>query len=86
MLDYAWSMKSIPVHRAKAHLSELIERALAGEEVVISRGKTPVVRLVPVDRAMPERRFGAMKGRVWTDERFFEPLPEAELEAWEGEK
>lgn len=77
-------MKPVPIHAAKAHLSELIERARAGEEVVIARGKTPMVRLVPVEQEPQGRRFGAMAGRVWVDERFFEPLPEEELVAWEG--
>lgn len=37
---------TVSVHEAKTHLSRLIERVLAGEEVVIARNKEPVVRLV----------------------------------------
>ena len=37
------------VHAAKTNLSKLIERAEKGEEIVIARGKKPVVRLVPMD-------------------------------------
>jgi antitoxin (DNA-binding transcriptional repressor) of toxin-antitoxin stability system len=76
-------MKPIPIHRAKSELSRLIERACAGEEVVICRGTQPVVRLVPVNREPPRRRFGALRGKVVVDASFFEPLPAAELEAWE---
>jgi prevent-host-death family protein len=76
-------MKPVPVHEAKTHLSRLIERACRGEEVVISRGKRPVVRLVPVDRPAPKRVFGALRGKIRVDESFFEPLPEEELTAWE---
>jgi prevent-host-death family protein len=76
-------MKFVPVHEAKTHLSRLIERACRGEEVVISRGKRPVVRLVPVDHATPARKFGVLRGKVHVDDAFFEPLPEDELAAWE---
>ncbi len=74
---------AVTVHEAKTHLSRLIERACAGEEVIIARGKTPVVRLVPVEAAPVERRFGAMKGRARAGKAFFEPLPDAELGLWE---
>lgn len=77
-------MSSVPIHYAKTHLSRLIEKACAGEEVVIARGKVPVVRLVPVVAKPSGRRFGAMQGRVWLDDSFFDPLPEEELTAWEG--
>ena len=76
--------KRITVHEAKTQLSRLIERACAGEEVVISRGDTPVVRLVAIAAGRPQRKFGAMKGRASTGPGFFEPLPEPELAAWEG--
>jgi prevent-host-death family protein len=76
-------MKPVPIHRAKTELSRLIERAQAGEEVVIARGSQPVVRLVPVERAAPQRQFGALEGKVVVDDAFFEPLPEDELAGWE---
>jgi prevent-host-death family protein len=77
-------MATVTVHAAKTQLSKLIARAEAGEEVIIARGKKPVVRLVPIAEAKPQRRFGAMKGEVWVGPEFFEPLPEADLKAWEG--
>lgn len=73
----------ITVHEAKTQLSRLIERAERGEDVVIHRGREPVVRLVPVSRPVPKRRFGAMKGLVRVPNSFFEPLSENELSAWE---
>jgi prevent-host-death family protein len=76
-------MKPITVHAAKTNLSKLIRRACAGEDVVIARGRTPVVRLVPLKMAAPRRRFGAMRGRAGTTRAFFAPLPSAELERWE---
>lgn len=61
------------VHNAKTNLSKLIERAEAGEEVVIARNGKPAVRLVPVERKLrPSRRpdglpgwMGSMKDEIW---------------------
>ncbi len=72
-----------PVHAAKTQLSRLIERALRGEDVVICRGKQPVVRLVPVT-PVNRRTPGAWKGIAALDESFFDPLSADELRAWEG--
>jgi prevent-host-death family protein len=77
-------MKPIPISKAKAELSKLVARACAGEEVVIAHGKRPLVRLVPVVRPRPQRKFGALKGLVHVDDSFFDPLPEEELRLWEG--
>ena len=71
------------IHAAKTHLSRLVERVEAGEEIVIARGKTPVARLVPLRSAPVGRRFGAMRGRAKVTAAFFEPLPPEELQAWE---
>jgi antitoxin (DNA-binding transcriptional repressor) of toxin-antitoxin stability system len=71
------------IHAAKTNLSRLIERACAGEEVVIARGKTPVVKLVRTGSMAPRRRFGAMRGRARVTRAFFEPLPAEELAAWD---
>lgn len=76
-------MKTVPIHRAKTELSRLIEQACAGEEVVITRGKEPVVRLVPVGTEPARRRFGALRGKITVDDSFFDPLPDDELDAWE---
>jgi prevent-host-death family protein len=79
----AGSSPPVTVHQAKTHLSRLLERVEAGEEVVIARGRTPVARLVPVRRsARRGRRFGALRGQVRVGEEFFEPLPKKELERW----
>jgi antitoxin (DNA-binding transcriptional repressor) of toxin-antitoxin stability system len=76
-------MKPVTIHAAKTNLSRLIEKACAGEEVVIARGKTPVVRLVPVGAVKPRRRFGSLRGKLRVTDAFFEPLPEDELKRWE---
>jgi prevent-host-death family protein len=75
-------MAIISIHDAKTNLSKLIARACQGEEIIIARGKEPVVRLQPVVQK-PRRKFGSMRGRVAVDASFFEPLPEEELDAWD---
>ncbi len=71
------------IHEAMTNLSRLIARAEKGEEVVIARGNTPVVRLVPIKKAMAQRELGIFKGEFEVGPSFFEPLPEDELEGWE---
>ncbi|HTC08939.1 MAG TPA: type II toxin-antitoxin system prevent-host-death family antitoxin [Acetobacteraceae bacterium] len=72
---------SVNLYDAKTQLSRLVDRAIAGEEIVIARAGKPVVRLVPVDGAAP-RQPGLLKGLAVPD-RLFEPLPEDELAVWE---
>lgn len=74
------SMEIVNVHQAKTHLSRLLERAHAGEELIIAKNGRPYARLCPLEKPAP-RRPGLLAGEV--GEAFFDPLPEAELEAWE---
>lgn len=53
------------IYEAKAHLSQLIDQAITGENVVIARAGKPLVRLIPVARAPQQRVPGAWKGKVW---------------------
>ena len=76
-------MLQVNIHDAKTQLSRLIERACRGEEVIIAKAGKPVVRLTAVESRRRGRRFGALQGKARVDERFFEPLPEAELQSWE---
>jgi prevent-host-death family protein len=77
-------MTTVSVHEAKTHLSRLIEQVLAGEEVVISRNKEPVVRLVREGSAKKGKRIGLLEGKVKFDleDGFFDALPDDELRAW----
>jgi len=74
--------KTVTIHAAKTHLSQLLAQVEAGEVIVIARDKTPVAQLVPV-APKAERRFGAMRGKIALGPEFFEPLPADELAAWE---
>ena len=74
--------KTHSMHAAKTNLSRLVQRASRGEDVVITRGKTPVARLVAVTLEPTARVFGAMKGRAKVTAAFFDPLPDANLKTW----
>lgn len=76
-------MPSVKVHDAKTNLSRLIERARRGEEVIISRGAVPVVRLVPVGVMRGRRQPGRLRGKLRVGRKFFWRLPAKELAAWE---
>ena len=61
---YPLNMKPVNIYDAKTHLSELVQRAAAGEEIVIARNGKPAARLVAL-AASPVRRPGGWEGRVW---------------------
>jgi prevent-host-death family protein len=53
------------IHEAKTHLSKLLERVAAGEEIVIGKAGKPVARLVPfTEPKAPKRKPGSMKGKI----------------------
>jgi antitoxin (DNA-binding transcriptional repressor) of toxin-antitoxin stability system len=65
----------VTIHEAKTHLSRLIQRALAGEDIVIARGDQPLVRLTALPEAQPHRRLGGAAGVILhMDEDFDAPL------------
>ena len=55
----------VNMHQAKTSLSRLVERALAGEEIVIARNCEPLVKLVPVPKEHKPRVPGRSKGKIW---------------------
>ncbi len=76
-------MTEVGVHEAKTHLSRLLRRVAAGEEVVIARGGRPVARLVPVETARP-RELGRDRGVFTVPEDFDAPLPAEVLRNFES--
>lgn len=70
------------MHEAKTHLSRLLRRVAAGEEIVITSGGRPTARLVPIDRATP-RELGFDAGLITIPEDFDDPLPSEMLEDFE---
>jgi prevent-host-death family protein len=56
--------KTFNVAEAKAQFSDLVRRAVAGEEIVIAKDHKPLVKLVPLTEARHVRKPGSAKGRV----------------------
>lgn len=57
-------MDAVSIHEAKTHLSRLIARAEAGEEIVVRRGAVPVAKIVAYERPTTPRTPGALAGRI----------------------
>ena len=72
-------MSVVTIHKAKTNLSRLIDRASAGEEVIIARGSKPLARLVAVGKIKGKRQAGSLKGKLHVGAEFFEPLPAREF-------
>ncbi len=69
-------MTAVNVHEAKTHLSRLLDRVAAGEEIVIAKAGKPVAKLVPFKKPPKQRTLGQDEGRVWIADDFDAPLPE----------
>jgi prevent-host-death family protein len=85
-MDLVYSgFMEINIHQAKTHLSRLLQRVAAGEEVTIARSGVPVARLVAVE---PEKKkvrpLGMDRGRIWIADNFDAPLPDDLLKAFYG--
>ena len=70
---------SYMVHQAKTNLSRLIKEAQSGKEVIITRGKDPVAKIVPITSAAKKRVPGSMKGLIWSAPDAFDPLTDEEM-------
>jgi len=79
-------MIEVNIHEAKTHLSKLLQRVAAGEEVTIANRGTPVARLVPAARPKTPRFLGADRGRFTVPEDFDAPLPPEILAGFLGEE
>lgn len=75
----------VNTHEAKTRFSELIDRALAGEEIIVARAGKPMVRLVPVEKR-EERPLGSGRGKFRMHDEFLGPLDEEMFDAFAGER
>jgi prevent-host-death family protein len=66
----------VNIHEAKTHLSRLLERVQAGEEITIAKAGRPIALLVPVAARSRKRPIGMDRGRVFIGDDFDDPLPE----------
>lgn len=76
--------ESVNIYEAKTSLSELVERAAAGEEIIIAKAGKPKARLVPLESALPKRVPGLGKGKWKVADDFDAPLPPDVLDRFEG--
>jgi prevent-host-death family protein len=73
----------VNIHEAKTHLSKLLRRVVAGEEIIISKAGRPLAKIVPF--ASPaRRRFGMDRGVFRVPDDFDAPLPEEVIESFES--
>jgi prevent-host-death family protein len=76
----------VNLYEAKSRLSALVERAAAGEEIIIAKAGHPKARLVPFAPARRPREPGGWEGRVWIADDFDEPLPPDIVQAFTGDE
>lgn len=71
------AIRTVNIHQAKTHLSELIAAVAAGEEVIIAKANRPVARLVALEKPRARRVFGLHPGNVlYISDDFNAPLPD----------
>jgi prevent-host-death family protein len=75
------AMKSL--YEAKTHLSELVDRAARGEEIVIAKNGVPMAKLVALSKTTAKRKPGGWTRKVWIADDFDAPLPDETLALFE---
>jgi prevent-host-death family protein len=73
-------MVMVNIHEAKTKFSSLIKRALSGEEIIIAKDGTPIIKLTPYTAEMPKRIPGLLKGIMYVADDFDDPLPKELLD------
>ncbi len=78
-------MKKINIYEAKTRLSQLVDEAASGKDVIIARAGRPVARLTRLKEASGKRRLGILDGKFRIPDDFNRPLPDAVLRSFEGD-
>jgi prevent-host-death family protein len=77
--------ETVNVHDAKTHFSRLLDKAHAGEEIILSKAGKPYARLMPLAVEPAQRQPGRYKRPgVQVDASVFDPMTDDELALWEG--
>lgn len=79
-----YNMVIVNIHEAKTHFSKLVDKAMKGEEIIIGKSGTPVVKLIAIQVKKPKRVPGALKGKISITDDFDAPLSAEILEEFEG--
>ena len=77
-------MQTFNIHDAKTRFSQLVDKAAAGEDVVISRHDKPLVRLTQLAESTRRVRFGVLQGKVKVGDDLDAGLPDHMLAEFEG--
>jgi prevent-host-death family protein len=76
-------MRIVNIHEAKTHFSKLVDSVLHGNEILIAMAGKPVAKLGPINKK-PQRKFGALKGKIKIAKDFDASLPDELLADFEG--
>ncbi len=77
-------METVNIYDAKTRLSQLVDKAAAGEDVVVSRNGKPLVRITRLESPKRRIKFGLLKGKLAIPDDFDAPLPADVLADFEG--
>lgn len=77
-------MEAVNIYDAKTHLSQLVNKAASGEDVVVSRNGKPLVRITRLEAPKRRIKFGLLKGKLTVPVDFDAPLQNDVLAAFEG--
>lgn len=77
-------MPTVNIYEAKTRLSQLVDQAAGGEDVVLCRNGKPLVRITRLAEPMRRVKFGVLKGKVKVARDFDAPLPDDVLAGFEG--
>jgi len=67
-------MQNIDINKAGQRLPELVNYAVSGDEIIITKGGKPVAKLVAIPKSKQQRQFGSAKGLIKVSDDFDEPL------------
>lgn len=76
--------ETVNIYEAKTKLSQLVDKAAAGEDVVVSRNGKPMARITRLQPPRRRVRFGVLKGKIRIARDFDAPLPDEVLAGFEG--
>ena len=79
-------MDTVNIHRAKTHLSKLVEQVSQGEEIIIAKAGKPMAKLVPLGAVRTLRKPGLLKSRIHVGDDFDRPPPSTVAASFEGKK
>jgi prevent-host-death family protein len=77
-------MGAVNIYEAKTKLSQLVDRAAAGDDVVVSRNGKPLVVITKLEGRRRPIRFGVLKGKVKIAPDFDAPLPDEVVAGFDG--